>query len=1093
MEPNALVDASVNTPTAPSVSSENTAGITRPISYIRQRRRAREEERAIKNPIILRPERSSVVAGAGTGEQFDQRRRTRPSSEILPRTKLEIRKDVVEGHANFLFEHLMDLHLNVDGEVVDSNVYQGARGEMARWLLQHFKSNGEIDRGKIDAFASSDRGLQMIEEIMDIRTQDEILALGMYLSAAYNALMQGAPDTNTVINVDALGRMFDGRLGALRRSGINVLGANIPFGRFSDRRAGPAGVAMGVAIGAPLGGILGNISENIPGVIASLKYLTETQVGTILGVVGGGIGGGILGREFLTNNGDLDFNALASGLDIIRNSGDQEYLKAISGIDVNDFNVVADQVVWDPNRNAADLNTNVRVRVNYIRERLHTRQKYYKSIDLPLPSSRTVPFTHIGPNHEHREETDTRWGRKIKTRTEEILAVFPNPTFEQRIEADREARADVLRDDLVDYFQKIAGDSFIEGQGWVSSTERVSSLQTKKTEVENDSGAHTKRLTDRKEALGNETTGELGRLKTLSKTLSDRLSKERNEKISVANLIAQQANVIDVSNIFTAEDLLTAINTEINSLTRKISAERRRPRTDLRRTERALRTGTTAVDIIQYRAAESEKSELASSIEQARRIVSDHTKTTEVQRIQDEINAINLDLASGTHARGTPAWSSLQTQLKTFRENTTYQNYRNAEDIVTRYQVADTFLNTLTPLQRDAVREYEIAARGLDSREDTNIIIELKQKISELEVARKAISEGKVTTATKTQELEDVEKSFRPIKERFRTDRRLFEEIGITDAELSTLGISDLIARVNQRYETDVYLGINPPLGWPEGQNNNKSNLDQLVNAKVESRSREYLSASINVMANVMETLNQNREQFSRSSVSAINQSMNEIFVLSGGTQGWEQAANERMSTEIGIAKVIGYDENAAFEYSLDVTMHDIERGVLELDEQIKAVSNGELINRINMGINLMTEQALIFGKISEEFRDSDKRPKFFSIDFPDANDNVYTTPQERASQEVQAYHEFLNLLFKYQSDTDRGAAFHRASLLLPSNELARLLQTSFGLLCPDDLYYVMLETERSFNRGEINERDMRRAVEHVITYVEGHTRGMLN
>ena len=61
-----------------------------------------------------------------------------------------------------------------------------------------------------------------------------------------------------------------------------------------------------------------------------------------------------------------------------------------------------------------------------------------------------MPFTHIGPNFEHREESDTRWGRRIKTRTEEILAAFPIPTPEQRIQADREARADVLRDDLVD-------------------------------------------------------------------------------------------------------------------------------------------------------------------------------------------------------------------------------------------------------------------------------------------------------------------------------------------------------------------------------------------------------------------------------------------------------------------------------------------------------------------------------------------------------------------------------------------------------------------------------------------------------------------
>lgn len=382
---------------------------------------------------------------------------------------------------------------------------------------------------------------------------------------------------------------------------------------------------------------------------------------------------------------------------------------------------------------------------------------------------------------------------------------------------------------------------------------------------------------------------------------------------------------------------------------------------------------------------------------------------------------------------------------------------------------------------------------------------EREQRLARIDAKRSEIIERRTAFATEldalqnpTEEEQDKDKlsdnKARLYIRELRRDVLELETTGLTQDQISRMSVGELQYLINIRYEADTRAGINPPRGWPESQNQNSANIKRLINAKVESRMRDLRSQMRIARDILIGTRRIGAGHLRDWGVDRINSEMNDRYRRTKGRSGWPEGSNEQTAERIERAKQFNEGVDAFREEAIETIIREIRQEAQTLKENEDAETTDEAEARKDLIVNAIKGDAKLREKASAEFRNSDTRNKLFDPNIIPADDGSrYTTFQEREFNEGQraprSYYEWMELIFKYQETDDKGASFHRASQILPPEQLARILRESgrLGFLgVRNNFQSVITALSGRFQRGQVDDRDVAAVMINIVNYIRG-------
>jgi len=341
---------------------------------------------------------------------------------------------------------------------------------------------------------------------------------------------------------------------------------------------------------------------------------------------------------------------------------------------------------------------------------------------------------------------------------------------------------------------------------------------------------------------------------------------------------------------------------------------------------------------------------------------------------------------------------------------------------------------TMTP------HEIQVALLELDTRTNASIA-KLEKNIEDYNLSLSDLLKKQYSSAGKQKELHDSRIStINPDIGQFELDFTFLttpvpDGIGLTMGQLATMSIGEI-----QKFINDAN-GRRTSVGWGEAQNNNQSNMDRIINAIVEARTRTGLGED------------------SPSYQEAIN------FVIRDA---------KRWAQEIEETKVTTNEERK---------------------EQAKAVKD-KLIDKQG---ELFARSMSAFGDAESRVKLLD----LTDIAADDTRYSTPEERRFNSGQTIRsprAYYEWIDLLFQYQKGENRGTEFTRAVSLLRPIHLAEILrnnprlQVGLGFTLPvgREFEVVIQIIDQNLRNGTITERDIRSAVADIIISVQGRLDGRL-
>ena len=410
----------------------------------------------------------------------------------------------------------------------------------------------------------------------------------------------------------------------------------------------------------------------------------------------------------------------------------------------------------------------------------------------------------------------------------------------------------------------------------------------------------------------------------------------------------------------------------------------------------------------------------------------------------------------------------------------------------------------------DDIRTLDIREKA-EIEEVQKILDDLRQK---LDTVRKA----NLPLIQKQRQLEDTRReSTNHIKDRLVEDFNALIDLGLTPRNLAMMTEGELLFLINTIHTQDLSSGRVPPRGWPETQNYQQSNLDVVINAMVEGRRRQIMSDVIFASDDILMQLSGefidehgalkevtfSQRLLTRQNIDEINKRANDLYARTGGVKGWSIDQNEDRVKYIETAKRINDPDlrERAREEAIRSVILSLKKCAQELQDAEQNVDNGELLARAEAVLKTIETNEALYIEIRQGIRDENTRRKFVDRSSILDRQQDYPTTQEqeyrRAHTTVpRGYYEWLQLIFKYQNNENRGQAFLRAASLISPAELAGILRETPSLHIPHgtrlSLRTVLTILEQNLNAGLINERDVRPVIDHIINFARGRITGLI-
>lgn len=295
---------------------------------------------------------------------------------------------------------------------------------------------------------------------------------------------------------------------------------------------------------------------------------------------------------------------------------------------------------------------------------------------------------------------------------------------------------------------------------------------------------------------------------------------------------------------------------------------------------------------------------------------------------------------------------------------------------------------------------------------------------------------------------------------------------GITDAQLQSETIEQLMERVNAAYAT------NPLNGWAGEQNRRPDMRMRIQHAIIESRARatnagalvtppvEYTNITDPAGLRISDT------QLLTLTPVQIRAEMNR---LRRRNPGYPANATD---AQIVIAKRIAQERFQARNRAYTEHIREVDERLAQMDGAENRIDFGDDLLLLKTAHDVMNRNDKIYDRAQEV----GVNPVLMDVTPITAADAQYSR-QERDEGLPRSYYALMDMLFDYQHKPDRGASFARLRRILPPNTLAEIL--SNRLLPPTANINAFLPNLA----GDINTElttswDMRQAFRDVIVYL---------
>lgn len=330
----------------------------------------------------------------------------------------------------------------------------------------------------------------------------------------------------------------------------------------------------------------------------------------------------------------------------------------------------------------------------------------------------------------------------------------------------------------------------------------------------------------------------------------------------------------------------------------------------------------------------------------------------------------------------------------------------------------------------------------------------------------------------------------------------------ITETDLQSLSMSDLMKKANEIYENGRKLTPPRNVGWPKNRNEYPENQKMLLNAIVEAKARgaDTTGAITGIGAtysaeftNMTDPAKWNISEFELYSLSIqdLEKLWDERDIKSGrGGRTRTSAGPDNVDRVL-----LGDLKRMATErFNLRYNALNSEISAREVDAQKKQdeidnIDFGKLGEKVDAAMIMADNQDKMLGKRDEIVREPGK---YFS-DQDIATSTETLTPAERRVRAPLGYLEMMDVFFDYKSKgAGREDAFKKAATFLPPKKLADYLNREFRLTVAPGADYekrvfdemqVRIKARRStYGATTIDAIDMRRGLGNILNRLVDET-----
>ncbi len=376
----------------------------------------------------------------------------------------------------------------------------------------------------------------------------------------------------------------------------------------------------------------------------------------------------------------------------------------------------------------------------------------------------------------------------------------------------------------------------------------------------------------------------------------------------------------------------------------------------------------------------------------------------------------------------------------------------------------------------EAMQQIETKYAGLE-----NAVVERRGKLLEqLDNLRKKRTE---ITQKRRAILDHENRVLRVLVERLRSDHSAIVAMGLTDQQLATETVEQLVQRI-------VDAG-----GWPDGERLLETHHEQLIHAIVEAGARETINNDVIFTPGALPSfdaviqLGLNEDLLRILTVPEINARMNEVY-LRNPAVGWPAAMNATNEPMVLEAQAVARE-------LITIRADTYRRLAVELDTQAR--NQGEMADPKSIARRadqmddvtaVMSAQGDIKTRTRKTMESTVLRPEALSVAAVGPAGGDFTTP-ERTLAAPQGYYEFLDLVFNYRNQPNRSSYFQRISDLLSPAELAQILYDSPrlqliipGMPLPPNLNAMLLQLNFNLDTDTVTAYDVTVAMEDVVDFV---------
>lgn len=316
------------------------------------------------------------------------------------------------------------------------------------------------------------------------------------------------------------------------------------------------------------------------------------------------------------------------------------------------------------------------------------------------------------------------------------------------------------------------------------------------------------------------------------------------------------------------------------------------------------------------------------------------------------------------------------------------------------------------------------------------------------------------------------------------TDFRLLRSWGITEAQLRTETLNQILQRVNARN------GVNNAQGWAEGDNLFLENRAITINAmmealalRIEAQPNPAAYAARRTEFNTIRGWDISEHQLRYLTPEELEQIINEEFTRSGGGRGWDAANNAANRARLDQAMEVAQNRfRVRFAIAREMD-ENLGRLATRQQRRMDGVNFRADLDRAEPIRDLLERQGDIFSETPDMLREIER---FIDVNTIPANDPNFTQA-ERDLGASRGYYEFINLLFdyrqkKYEGNNNRETYFRQIQTVLNPDRLGTLLNQSLnlGIAGPGIPFQTVLEQIR-IRRVGLGSEDLRHAFLNVI------------